>query len=196
VDPRNLTAPRRTGPGGSGGFVAAGAGYLGRSAGKWLFEVEVLQAQGHARVGIVGADFRLTKIGGDEGSWAIFIAGSTAHRRVPDCRKHRLHAVARRYLASAPRSPSPRLLPFTRPLRLSSRTPDLRRACARRPVLTCPVPPHISCAHGSGSVGEKVVPGWFVAGGVLGVAVDLDAGALRCTTGARRHAAARHWHRI
>ncbi len=41
-----------------------------------------------------------------------------------------------------------------------------------------------------------VAPGWFTAGGVLGVAVDLDAGALLCTTGAHRRAAARHSHRI
>ncbi len=66
--------------GSGGGWVAAGAGYAGRSSGKWLFEVEVLAASGSARVGIAGTNFRKTKVGGDEASWAIFFDGDTSHR--------------------------------------------------------------------------------------------------------------------
>ncbi len=38
------------------------------------------------------------------------------------------------------------------------------------------------CARcGRGQRGESVIPGWFTAGSVLGIAVDLDSGTLFCT---------------
>ncbi len=58
---------------------------MGRSGGKWFFEVEVLDAVGETRVGIAGTNFRGSKVGGDEVSWAIYTDGDTSHRLVPDC---------------------------------------------------------------------------------------------------------------
>ena len=81
---RHLTAPLRVGlAGGSGDWATAGAGYVGRSAGKWCFEVEVLEAEGQAEVGIAGTNFRGSDIGGFAEAWAIYNSGNTFHRLVP-----------------------------------------------------------------------------------------------------------------
>ena len=37
--------------------------------------------------------------------------------------------------------------------------------------------------RGRGSYSDRIARGWFVVGGVLGIAADLDAGTLHCTTG-------------
>ncbi len=49
--------------------VAAGAGYLARSSGKWRFEVEVVEAKGFASVGVAGTNFSEQYVGADEASW-------------------------------------------------------------------------------------------------------------------------------
>ncbi len=92
--------------GGSGkDWVTAGAGYAGRSGGKWFFEVEVLDAVGYATVGIAGTNFRgaiRAEIGTDELAWAIYSGtGRTYHRHVPDPLL-RLLALARLPAGSAP----------------------------------------------------------------------------------------------
>jgi hypothetical protein len=73
----------------SGGWAAAGAGYLARSAGKFCFEVEVLKAQGEALIGVAGTNFRGTAVGGgeatSEASWGVYTDGRLRHRQASVC---------------------------------------------------------------------------------------------------------------
>ncbi len=66
--------------------MTAGAGYLGRSAGKWFFEVEVLETAERAMVtiGVAGINFRADLVGEDDLSWAIDEDGKTYHRLAPN----------------------------------------------------------------------------------------------------------------
>ena len=59
--------------------MAAGVGYAGRASGKWLFEVEVVSAQGDAFVGMAGTDFRGKTVGEHGASWAVYTDGDTYH---------------------------------------------------------------------------------------------------------------------
>jgi hypothetical protein len=168
-----------------GDYVAAGAGYLGRSAGKWYFEVEALQAEGIARVGVAGTNFRETALGeGKEASWAVNSRGFIVHRHAPDCAASRRRSRARPW-------PHAWLLPeHVEASRPRGAAGKIGSVAPRAPcVLTCSGEPLILRVRGSGQGGANVAPGWFTGGGVLGVAVDLDAGALLCTTGAHRQCA-------
>ncbi len=117
----HLTAPRRIGIGGSGDSASAGAGYLGRSAGKWLFEVEVLQARDwQVMVGIAGTNFRGEFVGWNTASWAV---GSY------DGIMMSFHRHAERSLAERAATAPPPLLPARLPACPSAAAPCLPESC-------------------------------------------------------------------
>jgi hypothetical protein len=68
---------------GSWGFMSAGAAHLSHTVGRVWFEVEVLEATGHLRVGFAGTNFRGTEVGGDATLWALFQDGGTRHGSAP-----------------------------------------------------------------------------------------------------------------
>lgn len=69
----------------SGGYATVGTPYLSLSAGKFYFEVEVLEAKGFIIVGVAGTNFGCGKsggheraVGGDNMSWGAYAGDGEA----------------------------------------------------------------------------------------------------------------------